>query len=37
MLLRKQRLGMVQTPEQYLFCHRAVAEELEEGAGGGHR
>ena len=28
--LRQQRVGMVQTPEQYLFCYRAVAEELAE-------
>ena len=28
--LRQQRMGMVQTPDQYLFCHLAVKEELEE-------
>ena len=28
--LRQQRLGMVQTHEQFLFCHLAIAEELQE-------
>lgn len=28
--MRQQRPGMVQTAEQYYFCHRAVRDELEE-------
>ena len=28
--LRKQRAGMVQMPEQYMFCYKAIAEELAE-------
>lgn len=28
--LRRQRLGMVQTHEQFLFCHLAIDEELQE-------
>ena len=28
--LRKQRAGMVQTEEQYIFCYHALLEELKE-------
>jgi len=28
--LRKQRYGMVQNPSQYLFCHQAIKEEIDE-------
>ncbi|KAK9803879.1 hypothetical protein WJX72_001449 [[Myrmecia] bisecta] len=28
--LRKQRMGMVQTVDQYIFCHQAIKEELDE-------
>lgn len=28
--LRQQRAGMVQTPDQYLFCNMAILEELQE-------
>ncbi|KAG0520266.1 hypothetical protein BDA96_08G059300 [Sorghum bicolor] len=27
---RSQRLGMVQTEEQYKFCYRAIADELKD-------
>ena len=28
--LRQQRRGMVQTPDQYLFCNQAMLDELQE-------
>lgn len=30
MSLRKQRYGMVQNPQQYLFCHQAIKEEIDD-------
>ncbi|XP_023888775.1 protein-tyrosine-phosphatase PTP1 isoform X2 [Quercus suber] len=29
-MFRSQRIGMVQTPDQYLFCYKAIIDELED-------
>ncbi|KAK9216466.1 hypothetical protein WN944_008475 [Citrus x changshan-huyou] len=29
-VFRSQRIGMVQTMEQYIFCHQAIVDELED-------